>query len=141
MKLAILMALFSVYCQAQQKRIEHPEILLLDIGTSKWPIKLTKHWFEDDTVYTLTFRNAKSKSFQTTDQGFFKPEFKKFAKALQMALSIDSCSEVEFSEGVIAIMPGKIGKREIECHFANGNWIFRANETIVKKIICAIRKE
>src|SRR5581483_2452863 len=100
MKSAILFSLFSILlvirCKAQQNPGEHPKILLLNAGTSTWPVKLTKQWFEGDTLYALTFRDAKSKSFRTTEQGFLKFEFKGFGKALQIALSADSGSEVKF---------------------------------------------
>lgn len=142
MKSAMLFSLVSVLLvicgKGQQKPTEHPKILLLNTG-STWPIKLTKQWFEGDTVYTLTFRNAKFKSFKITEQGFFKFEFKSFGKALQMAMSIDSSSEVKFSEGVISTIPGETGKKQVECHFATGT--FRANESDVRMIIYAIRKE
>jgi hypothetical protein len=145
MKSAILFSLTSVLLVAsakgQQNPTEHPKILLLNGGTSTWPIKLTKEWFEGDTMFTLTFRNAKFKSFNTTEQGFFKFELKTFGKALEMALSIDSSSEVKFSEGVIAIVPAETGKKVVECHFATGTGIFRAKESDVKMIIYAIRKE
>ncbi len=145
MKLAMFFSLgcvlLVVAAKGQQNPTEHPEILLLNAGTSSWPVKLTKQWFEGDTAYTLRFRNAKFKSFQSSEQGFFKPEFKVFGKALQTSLSIDSSSEVRFSEGVITIIPGKTGKKQIECHFATGTGIFRSDESDVKMIINAIRKE
>lgn len=137
-----LVSVLLVICgKGQQNLTEHPKILLLNTGTSTWPIKLTKQWFEGDTAYTLTFRNAEFKSFKTTEQAFFKFEFKRFGKALQMALTIDSSSEVKFTEGVITIIPGKTGKKQVECHFATGTGIFRANESDVKMIIYAIRRE
>ncbi len=138
---SLVLIVLVISGKGQQNSASHPEILLLHTGTSTWPVKLTKQWFEGDTAYTLRFRNAKFKSFQGSEQGFFKPEFKVFGKALQTALSIDSSSEVRFSEGVITIIPGKTGKKQIECHFATGTGIFRANESAVKKIIYAIRKE
>ncbi len=145
MKSAMLFSLVSVLLvissEGQQNLTENPKILLLNTGTSTWPIKITKQWFEGDTAYTLTFRNAKFKSFKVTEQGFFKFEFKRFGKALQTALSIDSASEVKFSEGVITIIPGKTSKKQIECLFTAGTGIFRANESYVKMIIYAIRKE
>ncbi|HLY71411.1 MAG TPA: hypothetical protein VKR53_16870 [Puia sp.] len=145
MKLEILFYLLSVLLvtsgKGQQDPTEHPKILLLNAGNPTWPVKLTKQWFEGDPQYMLTFRNAKFKSFKITGQGFFKFEFKEFGKALQMALSTEASSTVKFSEGVIKILSGKPGKKKVECRFATGTGIFRANESDVKMIICTIKKE
>lgn len=143
-KLAILFYLFSILsavtCIAQSHITKHSKIVLLSIGYSAWPIKLSKQWFEGDTIYLLTFRNAEFKRFRSTEQGFFKFGLKTFGKALQTVLSVDSGSEVNFSDGVIKTS-GKAGKRNIDCHFATGTGLFRMNESQVKLLIDAIRKE
>jgi hypothetical protein len=143
MKLAIsfsmLLVFLVTYGKDQQNPTEHPKVLLLNAGNSAWPVKLTKQWFEGDTIYMLTFRNARFKSFKIANQGFFKFEFKEFGNALQTALFIDTSSSVKFSEGIIKIIPGKTRNNKVRCHFPTG--IFLANESDIKMIISAIRKE
>ena len=126
----------------QLHKVKDIEIPILTAGTAKWPIKLTKQWFEDDTIYNLTFRDAGPNSTdKISTQGFFIFELKAFGEALQTALSIDSGYEIHFKDGTIEKTGSEPNYRQILIRFASGTGSFITTKTNAIKLIHAIRKE
>jgi hypothetical protein len=132
----------TVSSSGQQNTGKHVDITLLNAGTSTWPIRLTKGWFEGDTIYVITFRDARySTTGKTSSQGFYKLELKGFSKALDTALTIDSTQEVKFENGTMKVGKGSFGMRYIECNFSSRTGTFRARDGDVKKLIDVINKQ
>jgi hypothetical protein len=126
----------------QQHKVKDIEIPILNAGTAKWPIKLTKQCFEGDTIYNLTFRDAKHNSTgKISTQGFFIFELNAFGEALQTALKIDSGYEIHFKDGTIEKMESESNFRRIIVRFATGTGSFITTETNARKLIYAIKKE
>ena len=126
----------------QLHKVKDIEIPILTEGTAKWPIKLTKQLFEDDTIYNLTFRDAGPNSTgKISTQGFFIFELKAFGDALQTALSIDSEYEIHFKDGTIEKTGSESKHRQIFIRFASGTGSFITTEIAAMKLIHAIRKE
>jgi hypothetical protein len=140
---SMLISLFlTVNASSQQSKGKHDvDITLLNAGTSRWPIKLTKRWFEGDTIYIITFRDARHNTTgKASSQGFFKFELKEFGRALNTTLTIDSTQEVMFRDGTMIVANGASGKRYIECTFSSRTGTFRANDGDVQKLISVINK-
>jgi hypothetical protein len=126
----------------QLNKVKDIEIPVLNAGTAKWPIKLTKQWFEDDTIYNLTFRDAgRNSTGKISRQGFFIFELKAFGEALQTALSMDSGYEIHFKVGTIEKTGSDTNYRQMLIRFASGTGSFISTETNAIKLIRAIRKE
>ena len=126
----------------QQHKVKDIEIPILNLGTAKWPIKLTKQCFEGDTIYNLTFRDAKHNSAgKMSTQGFFIFELKAFEEALHTALSIDSGYEIQFKDGTIEIIESNPNYRRILVRFTTGTGSFITSEGNALKLIDAIKRE
>jgi hypothetical protein len=126
----------------QLNKVKDIEIPVLNAGTAKWPIKLTKQWFEEDTMYNLTFHDAGPNSTgKISRQGLFIFELKAFGEALQTALSIDSGCEIHFKDGTIEKTGSESNYGQILIRFASGTGSFITTEAIAIKLIHAIRKE
>jgi hypothetical protein len=126
----------------QPHKAKDIEIPILNLGTAKWPLKLTKQSFEGDTIYNLTFRDAKHNSAgKISTQGFFLFELKAFEEALQTALSIDSGHEIHFKEGAIEIMESKSNYRCILVRFRTGTGSFITTEGNAIELIYTINRE
>jgi hypothetical protein len=126
----------------QLNKVKDIEIPVLNAGTAKWPIKLTKQWFEDDTIYNLTFRDAgRNSTGKISRQGFFIFELKAFGEALQTALSMDSGYEIHFKDGTIEKTRSDSNYRQILIRFSSGTGSFITTETNAIKLIHAIREE
>jgi len=133
---------FAIKGIGQQHKVKEIDIPILNVGTAKWPIKLTKQWFEGDTIYNLTFRETKHNSTgKISTQGFFIFELKAFGEALQTALKIDSGSEIHFKNGTIEIMESESSFRRILVRFTTGTGSFVTTEINAAKLIYAIKKE
>jgi hypothetical protein len=138
----LISLLLTVSSSGQQNTGKHFDIALLNAGTSTWPIKLTKGWFEGDTIYVISFRDARHNTTgKTGSQGFYKFELKEFGHALNTALTIDSTQEVRFWNGTMNVGKGTFGMRYIECTFSSRTGTFRAKDGDVKKLIYAINKQ
>lgn len=137
--LSLSLAISSVGQLYKAKDIEVP---ILNAGTVKWPIKLTKQRFEGDTIYNLTFRDAGPRSAgKISTQGFFIFELKTFGEALQTALSTDSGYEIHFKDGTIEKTGGESNYRHILVRFATGTGSIITTEADAIKLINAIKKE
>jgi hypothetical protein len=137
-----LSLLLAISGAGQLHKVKDIEIPILNAGTAKWPIKLTKQWFEDDTIYNLTFRDAGHDSAgKISTKGFFIFELRAFGEALQTALSIDSGSEVHFKDGTIEKTGRESNYRHILVRFTTGTGSFVTTETNAIKLIYAIKKE
>ncbi len=140
--LSWLLLLLAISGVGQLNKVKDIEIPVLKAGTAKWPIKLTKQWFEDDTMYNLTFRDAGPNSTgKISRQGFFIFELKAFGEALRTALSIDSGYEIHFKDGTIEKTRSDSNYRQILIRFSLGTGSFITTETNAIKLIHAIRKE
>jgi len=142
-KVSILISLLlTISASGQQYTGKHVDITLLNAGTSTWPVKLTKGWFEGDTIYVITFRDARHNTTgKTGSQGFYKFELKEFGHALNTTLTIDSTQEVRFGNGTMNVGKGTFGIRYIECTFSYRTGTFRARDADVKKLIYVINKQ
>lgn len=141
---SILVMLFLAVGARSQQNIGNRDrdIPLLNAGTKVLPIKLSKQWFEGDTIYVITFRKSRR---NTTDhmgsQGFFKPELKEFGHALKATLAIDSTKEVIFSNGTMIVRNEGSRKRYMECTFSSGAGTFRAKDKDVQKLVSVIERQ
>lgn len=137
--LSLALAISSI---GQQHKVKDIEIPILAAGTAKWPIKLMKQYFEGDTIYNLTFRDAGHNSAgKISTQEFFIFELKAFGEALQTALSIDSGSEIHFKDGTIEKTGDKPNYRHILVRFTTGTGSFMTTEANAAKLIYAIKNE
>lgn len=126
----------------QQTKVNDIEVPILNVGTVKWPCKLTKQRFEGDTIYNLTFRDAKNNyASKLSTQGFFIFELKAFGEALQTALSVDSGYDVHFKDGTIETMGSESNHRRILVRFTTGTGSFITTERNAIKLIYAIKRE
>jgi hypothetical protein len=143
LKLSLLISLLlTVSASGQQHIGKHLDITLLNAGTSTWPIKLTKEWFEGDTIYVITFRDARhNNTGKTGSQGFYKFELKEFGRALNATLTIDSTQEVRFGNGTMNVGKGTFHMRYIECTFSSRTGTFLAMDRDVKKLLYVINKQ
>ncbi len=112
------------------------------MGTVKWPCKLAKQRFEGDTIYNLTFRDAKNNyASKLSTQGFFIFELKAFGDALQTALSVNSGYDVHFKDGTIETVGSESSHRGILVRFTTGTGSFITTERNAIKLIYAIKRE
>jgi hypothetical protein len=140
----LLLALLSLAISgiAQQRNDRDTEIPILNVGTGKWQIKLTKQWFEGDTLYYLTLRPVKSNSAgKISTKGFFIFELRAFGEALRTALTLDSGYEIHFIDGTMEIQESASNSRNILVRFATGARSFIISDTNAVKLIHAIKKE
>lgn len=140
--LICLSFLFTFEGIGQQTKVNDIEVPILKVGTVKWPCKLTKQRFEGDTIYNLTFRDAKNNyAGKISTQGFFIFELKAFGEALQTALSVDSGYDVHFKDGTIKTMGSESNHRRILIRFTTGAGNFITTERNAIKLISAIKGE
>jgi hypothetical protein len=127
---------------AQQRNDRDTEIPILNEGTGKWPIKLTKQWFEGDTLYYLTLRPVKSSSAgKISTKGFFIFELRALGEALRTALTLDSGYEIHFIDGAMEIQESASNSRNILVRFSTAARSFIISDTNALKLINAIKKE
>lgn len=139
----VLSVLVSVSATGQQKTGNHDvEFTLLNVGTPSSPIKVSKRWFEEDTIYIITFLDAKRETKgKTVSQGFFKSGLKQFGHALNATLTIDSTQEVRYGKWNI-IRKKRVSRQWYnECTFSSSTGILLVSDGDVQALVHVIKEQ